>query len=225
MAANWFYADAQNQQQGPVERSWFASAYRNGTITPATLVWREGLAGWVPLTQAASELHLVIVGGPPPLTRQQGSAPPRIVKPASSSGMLIVIILAVCFIPFIAIIAAITLPAYQDYTLRSKIAGAVVLADGLKIDVAEFFELEKRCPQNGEAGIGEPETYATPVVAAIHVGTAKPSGECSIRVVFKSIGGSVSAGNELTWMLNDKGAWHTTSDLPPRYLPASMRPH
>jgi hypothetical protein len=46
MANEWFYADAQNQQQGPIADAALASAFRSGTVNAATLVWREGLANW-----------------------------------------------------------------------------------------------------------------------------------------------------------------------------------
>ncbi|MBK8475616.1 MAG: RDD family protein [Opitutaceae bacterium] len=47
----WYYA-VLNQRLGPVSDTDFAALVANGTITPATLVWREGLAGWLPYAQA-----------------------------------------------------------------------------------------------------------------------------------------------------------------------------
>lgn len=226
MAANWFYADAQNQQQGPVERAWLGSAFRTGAVTAATLVWREGLANWVPLSQVANELHLVIVGGPSAAPWQQApaAATPRIVKPTSStSAGVIVAIVAACLVPVIGILAAIALPAYQDYTLRAKVSGALVEAAGLKTQVAEFFETEKRCPHNGEGGIEPAETYATPVIASIHVGVLEKSGECAIQIAFKNFGSSSTEGKTLLLAMSDAGVWRSSSTLPPKYLPISMR--
>lgn len=40
-------------------------------------------------------------------------------------------------VAIIAILAAIALPAYQDYVVRSRVSEAMVLADGLKVTVAE----------------------------------------------------------------------------------------
>jgi len=48
---NWFYALA-GQQQGPVDDAQLDALLNAGTITPETLVWREGMAGWQPLRQA-----------------------------------------------------------------------------------------------------------------------------------------------------------------------------
>lgn len=47
----WYYAVSQ-QRLGPVSDTEFAALVANGTITPATLVWRQGLAGWLPYAQA-----------------------------------------------------------------------------------------------------------------------------------------------------------------------------
>jgi type IV pilus assembly protein PilA len=40
-------------------------------------------------------------------------------------------------VAIIAILAAIALPAYQDYTIRARVAGLAVIADGMKTTVAE----------------------------------------------------------------------------------------
>jgi len=40
-------------------------------------------------------------------------------------------------VAIIAILAAIALPAYQDYTIRARVSGLAVIADGVKTTVAE----------------------------------------------------------------------------------------
>ena len=40
-------------------------------------------------------------------------------------------------VAIIAILAAIALPAYQDYTVRSRVSGLAVIGDGMKSTVAE----------------------------------------------------------------------------------------
>lgn len=46
----WYYAIG-GQRQGPVTQAEFDQLVQVGTVTPATLVWREGLADWVPWSQ------------------------------------------------------------------------------------------------------------------------------------------------------------------------------
>jgi type IV pilus assembly protein PilA len=43
-------------------------------------------------------------------------------------------------VAIVAILAAIALPAYQDYIARSQLTEGLNLAGGLKLDVAEFYE-------------------------------------------------------------------------------------
>jgi hypothetical protein len=47
---NWYYA-AGGQQQGPIDDAQFDALINVGTITPDTLVWRDGMANWQPLRE------------------------------------------------------------------------------------------------------------------------------------------------------------------------------
>ena len=224
MAVDWYYADAHNQQQGPVAAATLAGYYRDGIVNVATLVWREGLAGWVPLRDVAAQLGLIVVAAPTP-----AAAPPApaagFVKPRSSasSGLIIVIVLLVVAIPVLAIIAAIALPAYQDYTIRAKVAQALVAADGLKEAVAEYKIAHDKCPLNGDDGFGSADSYATQYVSAINVGALKKTGECGIQLTFGKSGTTVLDGKKLTLALEADNTWRPSSDIPARYLPTSLR--
>ncbi|MEO7325548.1 MAG: GYF domain-containing protein [Dokdonella sp.] len=223
MAVNWFYADAHNQQQGPVEKTWFASAYGAGTINAGTLVWREGLESWVPLRQVAAQLGLVIVGGAPPSPGSARSAT-RIAKPTSpSSGMWVIVLVVVLgLVAFVGILAAIALPAYQDYTVRAKVAGTFVQVDDLRNSVVDFFESQKRCPSNGEGDLKAPESYATNMLASIKIAPLE-NDECGITVFFATSGPRATAGKHFMWSMDTEGKWHFGSDIDIRYLPRSVR--
>ncbi|MBT7216353.1 MAG: DUF4339 domain-containing protein [Verrucomicrobia bacterium] len=49
----WFYADSNQQQQGPITFGEIQQLAANRTIQPSTLIWKEGMAGWT----AASEVQ------------------------------------------------------------------------------------------------------------------------------------------------------------------------
>jgi type IV pilus assembly protein PilA len=51
-------------------------------------------------------------------------------------------------VAIIAILAAIALPAYQDYVIRSQVSEGSVLADGAKTAVAEFYSNTGHAPTN-----------------------------------------------------------------------------
>jgi hypothetical protein len=46
----WFY-ESNGQQAGPISWSALLVGLKQGVLTPETLVWSEGLPGWVPLVQ------------------------------------------------------------------------------------------------------------------------------------------------------------------------------
>ena len=222
MAANWFYADAHNQQQGPVDGAWLANAYRAGTVKAETLVWREGLGNWVPLRQVAAQMGLIIVGAAPPLPSRSADGGGRIVKPSGSSNTwVIVVVLIFGFVAVLAIFAAISIPAYQDYTTRSKVTEGIVLADGVKVAVVEYYESTQRCPHNSDEGFSKPQEYAGRYVSGIDVGVDKASGACAVQVTYKDIPGI--EGKELRFLLQSDGSWHISTNLPPRYLTQSIR--
>lgn len=57
-------------------------------------------------------------------------------------------------VAIIAILAAIALPAYQDYVIRSQVSEGSVLADGAKTAVAEFYSNTGTAPAtNAAAGL------------------------------------------------------------------------
>ncbi len=49
---NWYYVE-QGSQAGPVPEEQFHELMRAGKILPHTLVWREGMADWLPYSQAS----------------------------------------------------------------------------------------------------------------------------------------------------------------------------
>jgi len=50
---NWYYVD-QGQQTGPVSDAQFEELVRSGKVQPDTLIWREGMAAWVPYREAGN---------------------------------------------------------------------------------------------------------------------------------------------------------------------------
>lgn len=54
----WYYADASGQRQGPFSAEELESHVRHARLGAASLVWREGLQDWQPLSTVAEELGL-----------------------------------------------------------------------------------------------------------------------------------------------------------------------
>jgi uncharacterized RDD family membrane protein YckC len=55
----WYYADAQRERHGPVDAAVIREKFRQGELDLASLVWREGMQQWQPLSAATEELQLV----------------------------------------------------------------------------------------------------------------------------------------------------------------------
>ncbi len=62
-------------------------------------------------------------------------------------------------VAIIGILAAIAIPAYQDYTIRSQVSEGLTLAASAKAAVSEFYAQTGRAPANRiEAGLGATDT-------------------------------------------------------------------
>ena len=58
--SQWYYADAQRERHGPVEADILRDKFRRNELDLATLVWREGMSQWQPLSAMAGELQLLV---------------------------------------------------------------------------------------------------------------------------------------------------------------------
>lgn len=65
-SAMWFYS-REGAQVGPITDEELQSLSRCGQIPATTLIWQEGMAGWLPLAKARPEL-----AGPPPIPSPSG---------------------------------------------------------------------------------------------------------------------------------------------------------
>ena len=227
--SDWFYADQDGQQHGPESVGKLGTHLRQGRIGLDTLVWRDGMAQWRPLSEFVGELGLLELTSaslPPPLpaapihTARPTSAPPK----SGLSGCLIaVIVCALLAIPVAAILAAIALPAYQDYTQRAKVASALPLAEPLKLAVAKHFDQHQACPGNDDSGFGPPEGYASGLVAAATVGTFE-SDRCGIELRL-TVPGNDQLDGKAVWFEYDPSttAWQCSSEIDDKYLPSTCR--
>ena len=67
-------------------------------------------------------------------------------------------------VAIIAILAAIALPAYQDYVIRSQVSEGAVLSDGAKTAVAEYYSNRGSAPVNNtSAGLASPASITVHV--------------------------------------------------------------
>lgn len=133
-------------------------------------------------------------------------------------------------IAILAILAAIAIPTYTDYTARSQMAEAFAIAGGLKSPVVEYYTSYGVCPETSKNtstnGFGTTTSYSGKYVEAARVGVDSMK-YCSIWVKMRSTGVAKGiAGKILNLELrkdNNLGsfAWGCISNASQKYLPSS----
>ena len=95
-------------------------------------------------------------------------------------------------VAIIGILAAVALPAYQDYIARSQVTEGVTLASGLKTNVTEVFTQSATCPANTNAetaaagGMALDTDIKGKYVAKVTAGgTAAAEGGCTVVATFQ----------------------------------------
>lgn len=131
-------------------------------------------------------------------------------------------------IAIIGILAAIAIPAYQNYVIRAQVTEGITLMDAPKTAVAEYYTVHGTLPtSNTEAGLPTATSITGTYVAQVEVNTSK-----QIETTFKSAdpansnirGGTVllspvTSGNNLAWTCKPGG----TQAVASKYLPSSCR--
>ncbi|ENW4131156.1 prepilin-type N-terminal cleavage/methylation domain-containing protein [Neisseria gonorrhoeae] len=73
-------------------------------------------------------------------------------------------------IAIVGILAAVALPAYQDYTARAQVSEAILLAEGQKSAVTEYYLNHGEWPaNNGAAGVASASTIKGKYVQKVEV--------------------------------------------------------
>ncbi len=87
-----------------------------------------------------------------------------------SGGTSLVAALVLLIVPLSGILAAIAIPAYQDYTIRAQVAEGVSLGSAARVAVTEYYELERSLPyDNAEADLADPEDISGTYVDSVSV--------------------------------------------------------
>jgi type IV pilus assembly protein PilA len=134
-------------------------------------------------------------------------------------------------VAIIAILAAIAVPAYQDYVIRAQVSEGAILSDPARNAMMEFYQNNNTFPStNASAGLPQPASISGKYVSQVDLG----SNPGVIKATFSSSGAHVANallnGKVLAFSaVTQVGSlvWHcantTYTTVPARYLPSSCR--
>ena len=144
-------------------------------------------------------------------------------------------------IAIVGILAAIALPAYNNYIAKSQVTEAVSLAGGFKTQVGLFVTEEGKCPINTIGGtdltdkagqyvqtviLGGENTDCTIVINMANSANSKVNtGVITFTAQTTTGGNTEPSGSEVRTGLDTEGTgvtkWTCNSNLPTRFLPKS----
>ena len=117
-------------------------------------------------------------------------------------------------VAIIGILAAVALPAYQDYTIRAKVSELILQASGFRTSISEKAQVDSTL---GSAGVG----LTVNIVGKVSGGSVNDAGTVVINGTTASTGAIVTltmtptmTAGTLTW---------SCAGAPSKYFPASCR--
>ncbi|KTD82498.1 pilin [Legionella waltersii] len=123
-------------------------------------------------------------------------------------------------VAIIGILAAIAIPAYQDYTIRARVTEGLQLADSAKLAVSETAITNNALPAN-QAATGYVSPAATANVQSIAV---DGTGNGQITITYTAAAGGGTIVMAPTLQANGDVTWDCTGGtLLDKYRPASCR--
>jgi type IV pilus assembly protein PilA len=146
-------------------------------------------------------------------------------------------------VAIIGILAAIAIPAYQNYTIRAQVTEGLSLADGWKTSIAEFYAQQgsfpTSCSATGDASTGVMVCAGVTTgkyVSGVAIGAAAGVIEITyglqantkINTLTLDISPGLSANNDIIWVCGKAGAptgassvTTDASTVPVQYLPGA----
>ena len=134
-------------------------------------------------------------------------------------------------VAIIGILAAVALPAYQDYTARAQISEAITLSDGQKAAVTEYYADKGAFPtSNAEAGVADAANikgkYVTSVtissggvVTALMNSTGVADGVKGASIILTP----TAESGAVTWKCTAQKSGNGKAALEAKFIPAACR--
>ncbi len=131
-------------------------------------------------------------------------------------------------VAIIGILAAVALPAYQDYTTRAKVSEVLLAASNMKNTVAEIASTATTMPASASVTMVYPNTKYVEVVWYIQSSAtegrivARAQGDSAITGKEMTINGVLGANGQIDWLCGTYTV-PTAQKIDPKYRPASCQ--
>ncbi len=120
-------------------------------------------------------------------------------------------------VAIIGILAAVALPAYQDYTVRAKVSEVVLAASASKVPIAEWAQTKNALPAAADY---TPNWTATSKVSSV---TWDGTAITAAAVAAEIPGGGNIVLTPSAVQADGKVQWTCTGTIAAKYLPASCK--
>ena len=127
-------------------------------------------------------------------------------------------------VAIIGILAAVAIPAYQDYTVRARVSEGLGLASPAKVGVSEFFASNGALPStNASVGLATAASINGNAISSVTIGTG------GLITIQSSTTNMPNEAQSKTWQLSPitsagRVKWSCKAGtMPTKYLPAECR--
>lgn len=159
---------------------------------------------------------------PQPSGMSPGAAPPKKKLSGCAIAAIVLAVVGVVGLALLGILAAIAIPQYQDYVLRTQVAQISVAASSLQVSIETHIAESGACP--------DPDTFAALAGEPVEAGSETSrltgrwewidgnDGRCAFSLVFARPGHRID-GTHLVFRRQDDGIWTCNEGT----LPAEYR--
>ncbi|EMT1744008.1 pilin, partial [Neisseria gonorrhoeae] len=106
-------------------------------------------------------------------------------------------------IAIVGILAAVALPAYQDYTARAQVSEAILLAEGQKSAVTEYYLNNGIWPENNDkAGVASPSDIKGKYVESVTV----TNGVVTAKMLSSGVNKEIQGKKLSLWARRENGS-------------------